>query len=267
LELEQVQQEAGSEGIEGGTATDTEQAQAQEILNLDSVEKFRFDNKEWTPKDLRSAYLMQSDYTKKTQEIAQERKFYDNLEFDLHQVKNNPSLAAQFKSIYPEKFHKFLGYVSQGSSAGQATAQTQTEQKSQYAQIDPSLVERFNRLESSIHEQKVQAAEADLNEKCAKYSKEFPFADEEAVLARASALLDRGTKLTDQVWEGLWKSVHERNEKIASQFYSQKVNQQKTMNSKGKDIARGGGTPAQAPRVAKTIREASQFALQELENS
>lgn len=233
-----------------------EQTEQQQIVDLDSVDKFKFAGKEWTPKDFQGAYMMQSDYTKKTQALAEERKYFDNLTADLESVKSNPSLIEKFKSVYPEKFHKFLGYV-QGASQPQAQKQTENAQ----SQIDPAFKERFERLESEIHERKVQAIEAELDAKFKGLSEKYPMADEEAVLARAQALIDRGEKLNDKIWDGLWKSVNERNQKLAEQFYAKKIKEQKTTNQKGKDIASGGGTPGQAPKVARSIKEATQMLM------
>src|SRR3954464_16064772 len=88
-----------------------EQPKTPEMVDLESLEKFRYAGREMTPKELQQAVMLQSDYTRKTQQLAEERKYYDNLSADLSAVAQNPQLAAKFKEVYPEKFHDYLAYV------------------------------------------------------------------------------------------------------------------------------------------------------------
>ena len=233
---------------------------APSIPDLDSMEKFKYGGREMTAKELRSEMMMQSDYTRKTQAIAEERKFYDNLSADLAAVKANPALIEKFKSIYPEKFHSYLGYVTPAQQA-QAQAQQQSTQQ-QYAQIDPQVMQRFQRMEADMNERQVAAINAELDAKFKGLSEKFPFADEEAAIARAQALQERGEKLTDKVWEGIWKSVHDKNESKWKQMQSASAKKQQSANAKGKEASGGGGIPANAPRQPKTIKEASKYALE-----
>ena len=219
------------------------------IYDLDSAEKFKWQGREWTTKELQSAYMAHSDYTRKTQALAEERKFYDNLSVDLEAVKSNPALIQEFKRVYPERFHSYLNYVQEK----QPQLQAQTNQQS----IDTKFVERVERLEKGIHEREVAAIEAELDAKFKQYSDKYPMADEEAVIARAQALINRGEKITDQTWDNLWKSVHERNQSLADKYYSEKVKQQKTASAKAKDVGSGGGTVGRAPHLPKTIKQAT----------
>lgn len=261
LETSQSEEKSTEQLPEQSSEQGQEQATQEQILELESLPKFKYAGRELTAKELQGMVMMQSDYTRKTQAIAEERKYYENLQADLDAVKSNPTLAAQFKQVYPEKFHKFLGYVAS------KTQQEKPAQNAQWkSQMDPDFLERFNRVEKELNERKVQAIEAELDAKFSKLSKQYPMADEEAVVARAQTLLEKGQKLTDQVWNELWKGVHDRNTKLAEQFYAGKVNQQKTANAKGKDAASGGGLPGQAPKLPRTIKEASDHALKELEN-
>jgi hypothetical protein len=231
----------------------------EQVLDLETVSKFKYGGREWTPKDFQGAYMMQSDYTRKTQALAEERKYFDNLQADLDAIKQNPSLAPQFKSIYPEKYHKYLGYV--------VPEQDMREKPSNTPGIDPEIMADIKAFKDDLRDRKIQSASAEIDAICGKLSKQYPMADEEAVLARASAVLERGDKLTPEVWNDLWKNVHDKNQKLADQYYSGKVNQQKTANSKGKDSASGGGMPGMAPNRPKTIKEASAMALKELEQA
>lgn len=228
------------------------------ILDLESVEKFRYAGREWTPKDFQGAFMMQSDYTRKTMALAEERKYYDNLSFDLENVKHNPTLAEKFKGIYPEKFHRFLDYALQnGSRPGQPSINQAVQG------MDPETAKEVKEAVQYYKQQRVQATEAELDNKFKKFSEKYPLADEEAVVARALTLINRGETLTDPVWDGLWKSVNEQNQKKYEQHYSQKVQQQKSTNSKGKDVAAGGGIPGTAPKLPRTIKEASTMLMKD----
>lgn len=245
-----------------------------QLFDLDSAEKFRFQGKEWTREELERSMMLQPDYTKKTQAIAEERRFYDNLYADLAKIKVDPNLIAQFRSIYPEKFHKFLGDFSpidQKVSGSPAPSSTGT------PGMDPAVLDRLNFMESKfseLHEKEVEAHMADIDAKFKALEPKYPLADQRLVLARAEQLVaqkkedgEKKPKISDAEWESLWKTENELTKKRSDQFYSKRMNEQKNANLKGRDVASGGGTPGQAPKVPRTIQEATAFALQEMENS
>lgn len=234
----------------------------QQMMDLESVQKFRFGGKEWTPKEFQGAYMMQADYTRKTQQLAEERKYYDNLSADLAAVKKDPGLEAKFREIYPAKYHAYLDYVAQKQQQ-----QAANNQQNQYAQIDPTYMKRFETLEADMNARKVEAINAELDARFKVLSERYPLADEEAAIARAQALHSRGVQLTDKVWDQIWKAVSDKNEQVFKKYGSAQVNKQKTANQRGKDAAPGGGIPGQAPKQPKTIKEASRFALEELQNT
>lgn len=265
-------QETGAENSEvTQTVTDTPEGEAapQPIVDLDSVEKFKFAGREWKPNELKDAYMMQSDYTKKTQALSEERKYYDNLQHDLESVKQNPSLAARFKAIYPEKFHTFLGYVSPATPRVQETNGLEQTK----SQADPELLTRLERIETDFRDRKIQAINAELDSKFKTLGEKYPYADEDSVVARAQTLLEskRQTSplseqasqtITDKEWDDLWKSSNERTQKLADKHYASKVTQQKNANSNGKDVSSGGGIGGNAPKQPRTIRDASNLAAQ-----
>jgi len=271
FETDQLTEETNTQGTEPessdaspGASTEQADAQAQSLVDLDSVEKFRFEGKEWTPADFRKSYMMQADYTRKTQAISEERKYFDNLQDDLERVKANPALLSQFRSVYPEKFHKFLGYVTQAQAA-QAAGQNQGS-GAQGSSTDPALLSRIEAMEKVSRDRESAAIDAELEAKFKGLSDKYKLADEDAVIARAEALLARGEKLTDSVWDRLWKADQERHEQRYKAHYSKQVSQQTSANRKGKDAASGGGIPGQAPKLPRTIKEASAHVLAELEN-
>lgn len=242
--------------VSTGTETPEQPVQVAEPLDLDSVEKFRFQGREWTPKDFTAGVMMQADYTRKTQEMAQERKYSENLSYDLEKVAQNPNLISEFKKIYPEKYHSYLrflgGQSNQPKTEGGGSADTQ-------------LLSRLEKVEQQFHQRQIEAIEAELENLTSKYSKKYPMADEEAVMARAQVLHERGETLNDKAWESLWKQVNDRNEALFKSRYSQQVKQQTQANAKGKDVASGGGIPGTAPKNPKTVREAGEMLRQSLE--
>jgi hypothetical protein len=269
MELEQsgdIQNSADdSSTIEAESQTQgTPESTEQSLVDLDSTERFKFQGREWTPQELQKAYMMQADYTRKTQAISEERKYWDNLEADLAKIKSEPQLMSQFMQIYPRQFHKFLDYVSTQQATSQSTMSQPNQGPRSIAELDPQFYRDYQTMKLELTEKNVQAIEAELDAKFSTLSKKYPFADEQAILAKAQVLIDQ--KQTPN-WEKLWKENNERLEKVAKEYYSKQVNAQKQANRRGKDIPPGGGVPGQAPVKPKTIKEASKFALEELENN
>ena len=227
------------------------QPTAQEIIDLDKAEKFKFGGREWTPKEFQGAYMMQSDYTRKTQAIAEERKFYDNLSSDLSAVKSNPQLVEEFKRVYPEKFHAYLEHV------------TPTQPKPQQTGANPELEQRLNRVEQYYQEQTQKAIDAEVTSKCDALNKKYPDVApaEDFALSKLQGILadkrknDPKAKLTEEDWDTAWKATDQIVASIAKGKLSKKVTEQTKANDKGKDVAAGGGTPGMAPRVGKSIKE------------
>ena len=261
FESPEIQQDDSS--VDESQQQVSDSTEQQDLLDLDSVEKFRFADKEWTPKEFRSAYMMQSDYTKKTQEIAQERKFAENLSIDIKAVLSKPELADKFKEIYPEKYHavldQLLENVSNSKQQG-VPAQQENESNSDFAK-------RLEQVEKRFHEQEVEAASAQIDATFSKLSEQYPMADEEVVITRAQALIEKGTKVDDRVFNELFKQSHDRNKERLEKHYSKQVGKQKEANAKGKDMASGGGIMGRAPVKPKTLKEAHELVLAEAFNN
>lgn len=228
--------EAGSNAAHGSAAP--------ALTDIGSLEKFRFEGKEWTPKDLKSAFMMQSDYTNKTKEIAKERRFYAELEADLEHVKTNPALASEFKRLYPESFHSYLKYVLPAQGAQQAAAQGAPEA----SDIDPRIKSEIEQLRKIVTEDKVTAQTAKLEAWDNAFQSKYPNADIEAVYSEAAKLDAKGTKITEQLWESLYKASESKFTGRADAYYKAKLEKQKLATAEAKDIGSGGGTPGQAPR-------------------
>lgn len=241
-------------------ATDAAPPAAPEITDIGSLEKFKFEGREWTPQELRNAYLMERDYRQKTQQLSEEKKYSSNLYYDLQSVRNDPSLANQFRSTYPSQYHHHLDSI-----IGKSQSVAKPQAPSQAYNVDPALVQRFNQMEKRFLDQEVKAINAELDVKFEKFSKQYPYADEEAVVARAEHIVKQGGEMTDKIWNDIWKSSSERNQKIAEARYAEQIKSQKTINKQSKDVPTGGGIAAPAQKMPRTIKEASVLALQELD--
>lgn len=254
----------GDSGTTPDQATSTAPSgSAGQFVDITDPDRYRYNGrsvKEWD-----SGYMRQQDYSSKTQALAQERRYYDNLSVDLERVKQAPQLAEQFKQIYPEKFHAYLRYVmGETPTRPQQVGQPQAQQ--QYAQMDPRFESRLQRMEEANRAREVSLISSELDTIYDRMAKKYPFADQEAVTARAQALfqaikqqdpLNPNIRITEKQWDALWKSHHEQAQKIAEARYKQQVKDQISASRKGSDAGGGGGVPGQAPRQYKTIKEAS----------
>lgn len=256
-----------TQSLESTEVSDTpiQESKEPEFVDIDQPDKYRYQGrplKEWE-----SGFMRQGDYSRKTQELAQERKYYDNLSADLDKVRNQPELAEQFRKIYPEKFHSYLRYVERENSAPK-------EERTNYAKLDPSYESRIQRIEESIRGKEIETINSELDRKFEGLSKKFPYADEEAVIARAQALLDRmkqndpmneNLRISDKQWEALWKSQHDRAFGLASSKYNENVKAQLKAHKAGSSSGPGGAIAGQAPRQFKTLKEATEAAMADIQ--
>lgn len=266
----------GDESLEQGTTEQVDSTQDQslgdapaspaeqpQVLDLDSVPKFRYGGREWTPKDFQGAYMMHADYTRKSQQLAEERNFYANLRPDLAKVRANPTLRSEFLKTYPQSFHHWLDDV-RTEQRGTPSAQAQVQQQSQE---NPEYLKRLEQVENQFKEQRQAALDQEINATFSRLSQKYPQVKEKWVIASANEFIEKNKhdpnfKLTDSQWEEIWKSEQKELETASKAFHSKQFKEQQNANLKGKDAGRGGGIPGQAPKVARTIKEASAMMLQ-----
>lgn len=264
VDLEQPEITPDSATTEG-TATDATQVDAPQVTDIGTLDKFTFQGKEWTPKELQSAYMMNADYTRKTQALAEERKYWDNIDSDLKAVRSDPRLMAKFMEIYPQKFHSFLSYVSSNTSSQQAqTTQTGQTTPNSIAQMDPEFYREWLETRNQLKEEKVAALEEKLESTFERMETKYPFADRQSVLAKAEYIV---SNKENPDWDKLYKESNDRISGISKTYYSKQVTAQKTANKTAKDVATGGGIPGTKPKVPRTIKEATEFAMEEINRS
>jgi len=270
--------DAMEEGITSATSQETNQTdqtqaiheEAKTLSELEKMDRFKFQGQEWTAKDLEKAILRQKDYTQKTQGLSadrksfdEERKFYENLAYDLLYVKNNPSLAQKFVEIYPEKFHSYLENILKNQ-----TEQTQTHAV-QRPQVDVQLMSRLQTVEKFYHEQETQRNETEIERYKVEFFKKYPEADGEKVMARTyEAYLqskEAGLPFSlKETMENFFKQSHAQEEDRFKAKYSQYVKKQTEANAKGRGDGAGGGVPGQAPKKFKRIEDIKQHAIESL---
>lgn len=243
------------------------QAKAEAILNLDGASKFKFGGKEWTPEQLQKSMMLHSDYTKKTQAVAQTAKYYDNLDADLDFIRTSPNkqeAVQMFMQTYPKAFHK---YLSMSGAQIQQEAENRQMQGQSQAQLPPELMRDLQMVKNYVTQTETKAIEAQLDNTFAALAKKYPDGDEDVVLARASALLDAkreedpGFQLTTAHWDKLWKASHEKFLQKNQARQKTVVQNQRNANSMAKGPASGGGVPGQAP-ARMNLKQATEFAVQ-----
>lgn len=262
-EVQSVDTGTGNDSAPSDVGTDLAptQAEAQGPVDLDKVDEFTIAGQKMTKEQLMASIMRQQDYSRKTQAFSQERKFYDNLSYDIANVLKNPSLIDQFKKIYPEKFHRYLDAYSDYLQTKKDPAQT--------SQTDPQLMTRINQIEDRFRQQEVKSAEVALDGIFKKFSDKYPFAEEASVVSRALALMEHKKSigeqedLTQSDWDSVFKGENDRVEKLASSRYNQKVGTQLKANRKAKDSAVGGGLAGASP-ARMTMKEATETAIRDL---
>jgi hypothetical protein len=246
----------------------------QAIHDLEKLEKFRYQGKEWTAKDLEKAILRQQDYTRKTQSLSDERKtyeterqsdekYYNNLHWDLLAVANNPNLAAKFLELYPEKFHTYLkDTLSKASGTQSNQGNNNVNQQNQTPDIE--MMSKVQKLEKFYDEQQTAKTTTEINKSIEKYSKEYKDAIPELVIGRVYEAYNNGTKVDDSLWSETFKQVDNEMKQMLRDRYGSLVKEQKKANAKGRDVDSGSGTISNAPQKFKSIGDVTKNALKEI---
>lgn len=279
-----------------GTKEQSSDQTTQEIIDIASLQKFRFKDREYTPKDLEGDLLRQRDYTKKTQELAKEREtyaqhqkeqeFHDNLKIDLQAIVENPNLIHKFLEVYPAKFHSYLDLLPQNTlNQIQTQNQGSAPQQPHQSYVDPTLArevygikqmlaQREQLEKQTAFESDSKTKEAQLDAIDARCQQSYKHADPETVLAKFEWLNNSG-KLGDpkdenymqhvsQVYERLWKMDHEKNVARFEEYRTEQAKEQKRANAQGRDMGAGGGIPSQAPQKMK-LKDVKNHILSTLE--
>lgn len=250
------------------TSPETTEEKLEALFDLDKVKRFRFEGRDWTPKEFREEYknrgLRQEDYTKKTQEVAESRKYATNFHHDLSKVVENPELLEEFKRIYPQEYHDvaeaILERLSTTQSKGQSNTTTESnpydERFTKQDKYIKQLESRLARWEGKLEQNERKEIGHWLDNQYATLAKKYPDAVQEIVSARAEMAAAKGVEITEEVLDKLFKQVDTEMRTHFESKYKEKVQKQLEVGAKSKDIGAGGGIPGQAPKGAKNLREA-----------
>lgn len=236
-----------------------------DLVELERIEKFKFQNKEYSAKELATLIKRGEDtkkeYTRLTQQIAErersekeEEKFRLNYKQDVKSVRENPALALEFFKVYPEKYHKLLEEDLKSSSP---VPEQEQRQQSSAPQIPFEILNDLHFLKSKFQKQEEERASLQIDRDLNNAVKEYDFADREQVMNRVSIWhkeqMDKDPSngfipVPEKVWKEFAEMSHNHEKAKYEARYNQQVTQQKEANKKAQDVGPGGATPANAPR-------------------
>lgn len=243
----------------------------ESLTELDKLDKFKWKGKVYTGKELEAMAMMESDYTKKTQSLASQEKFYKNLPYDLLAIKDRPELAEAFRNIYPREFHSYLKTVINGQQVQSIDNPNQVSRETNgngnQGPSSSSIVNdsRLDELYEDYKSTKFREAETKTNALFDQLIKQYPDADEGKILARVQAQLERAkldsnvNKPTEKDIEKMFKDEHSSFEKKLKERASKLLEEQRRANTRGATPLAGGGIPGKAPVQPRTIREATRL--------
>lgn len=262
---------AGEKFSSEAPKTETTETKGQPtVADLDKLERFRFAGREWSPKELKNAYLMQSDYTRKMQEVAETRKYTDNFASDLQTVLKDRHRLEEMRRIYPKEYMDVAERILQEKGGQPAPTQpTQTDSVKSHPEFQ-QLRSELDQWKAEKEQAQVASNQSWLDTQFDKLAKKYPFADPEVITARAEIAITRhGQKLAadgngEQLLDRLFKKNDEEIKAKWAEHYKGKVNQQIDVGKRGKDVGAGGGVPGSAPKGFKTIKEATNAFLSDI---
>lgn len=240
----------------------------KEPLDLDKLESFRFAGRDWSPKDLKNAYLMREDYTRKTQEVAEARKYTDNFPIDMQAVIQNPSLMNKLRAVYPKEFvavaEKILATRQVQGTQEVTSTQKPSDDFSKWRETVESKLSTIDQWQEAQRQNEVKSIESWLDNQYAMLSTKYPLAHPEIVTARARTLSEHGHKIDEKALDKLFKENHDELNGKFEKTYKEKVNKQLEAGSKSKDTGSGGGTPGKSPGGPRNLKEAKEAMLKDL---
>lgn len=249
----------------------------QELIELEKLEKFKLDGQELTLKDLRNQMLMRKDYTKKTQEMSEARKYVDNFDVDLAKIIENPSLMSKFKEVYPtsyvEKAERILKMAWKDNL--KATEEQKPETQNQRQDLPPEILAKLDKVErlekwmmgqeESKQQERTSTVEAQLNDWFTDLSSKYKFADPDAVLTKAQALADAGQAIDKATLDNIFKEKNDFYQKSWATEKQQKQQQQLKAGAQAKEAGPGGDVPSAPPKKYDSLKDVRKSLLAQFE--
>ncbi len=237
-------------------AVSAEAPQVSETIDIDGVTKFTFQGEEYNPEKLHKILGEWKSNSEKVTSYEKELQYANNLQIDLDNVLNDPRLAEKFKTTYPQKYHAILDKYLSSNGQSLAPSNAQPPLPKEILDRMAKTDERLSFFEQQAYSAAVESAQAKLDSLLPSLFQKYELADEDAVLARAEAALNRKEKLTDKTWERFARESHEKMQKKADQHYGAKLKSQIEKGKQAQDMGPGGATPGSAPKKARTFDEA-----------
>lgn len=246
--------------------TSTQEAQAPSVTDLDGLSEFQFQGNKYTPEQLLSIVNEHKNLSE-TAKQRQEREELDaHFEADRVRLLKDPSLADLFRQKYPQRYHWILDFLPQGQRPQPAQPNAAPNAlPPELAETIRDLKERVSFYDNQALEASVVKANAQLDQITKPLFEKFNLADEDAVFAKADALLQQKVKLTDKVWERIVRESHEKIQKRYDQHQGSIIKQQVEKGRRAADVGPGGATPGQAPQRARSFAEAQAALLKHVE--
>lgn len=195
------------------------------------------------------------------------REEYDsNYAADLAAVRMDSRRLGEFAAIYPREYVVRAIHELNSERPAQSSQPQRSQQTDPYADKFEKYDRMFASFESAAKEHRVNVQLNNINGWHASLEKKYPDADPRVVDAMAIAADEKGIKITQSVFEKLYKQDHEQREKYYAQKYRSKAETQLTANKKARDIPPGGQPMGNGARPVKTIKEATAQALAALSN-
>lgn len=256
--------------------TSTQTPTAAQLLDLDKHEKFLWKGREITRKEFEDGHLRQSDYSKKTAELTEQRKFADNFDADLQKVMADPDKwLSRFERVYPPGYVKIAKTILERHKAGGApnagAAPNNDPAKVSSLKDHPefqALSSKIEDWERSQQETQIEASRAWLKSQHDVLGKKYPHAHPEVVEGRLGmwAMKNGGDKVTGEVVEQFYQKANEEMKQRSDALYKDKITKQITAGKEARDVGTGGDAPGAAPKRAKSMKEATQQALDDIAN-
>jgi hypothetical protein len=235
------------------------------LTELDKLEKFRWQGREWTPKDLQKSTLMQADYTRRMQEFSETRKFSDNFAADLKTVIKDRGRLEEFSKIYPKEFvERAREILSELPGAPTRQAEPKAEVPDAFRTQFQAMEGKIAHWEKAQEQAEVQQIQGWLDHQFARLEQKYPDAHSEIVNARAEVLAARGEKITAETLERLFKQNDGELKARTAERQKTKVTQQIKVGKEGKDVGTGGDIAGGQPKKFKTIKEATSAFLSDI---
>lgn len=244
-----------------------------DLVDLDSLEKFRWDGKEYTREELGKMAMRQSDYTQKTQALAEEKKFAENFVHDFNTLQRSqfdPQVVAKFKEIYPEKYHAMIDRYVSTSETSKTDANANL--KSEIEKIISPHLKDLESIKQEAYEKKVEAESKWLDNQYSSLGKKYPYANEELVNSKLIAMLDhaksegKNLEVNEKMLEKIFQQENDSYKKRVDEINSRQAKEQLQANESAFDTSGRGGSPTMQ-RKTRTLDEATEDAIASLTNN